>query len=196
MRIGRKIGIKYTKRRIEFWSFFWTKFKSNHWNHFKICPNAFSMGDPIFSTKNGLTFFFTKTLPKSPPKSPKNRKCQNLHYVQNAIFSTQFCNLTGSVLMEKNVWSFLVEKMGSPIFYSDRSSQSPIFSLVKINCLFGKSILPQPHSSANSVGVKRFSSCQFSEIKRRTYALSPKSWSTVFIKERHTRRLSARFKIG
>jgi len=68
------------------------------------------------------------------------------------------------------------------IFYSDGSSQSPIFSSVKIDCLFGKSILSQPHSSANSVGVKCFSSCQFPEIKRRTYALSLKIWLTLHLK--------------
>ena len=36
-------------------------------------------GDPIFSIKNGHTFFYTKTLSKSPPKPLKDRKCQNLH---------------------------------------------------------------------------------------------------------------------
>ena len=56
--------------------------------------HLFKAGDPIFTTKNGHTFFFTKKLPKSPPKSVKNRECQNLHKVQNTIFSTWFCNLT------------------------------------------------------------------------------------------------------
>ena len=35
---------------------------------------AYSLGDPIFSAKNGHTFFSTKTLPKSSPKSFEKSK--------------------------------------------------------------------------------------------------------------------------